>query len=756
MINAFVILIVCIAAIVFISIFTSLGIIFISLKKTPFVKTTPLLSLTFLPVLLTVGITHMGYLKGDEIILSGWHLIMTVGVMITVLVVLRWRGQIRSLFFAPSIIFSLVSGLVSVIIFAYLNATQPFAFNYLGNGEFFNYAQSADFLIKNEKEIPSFFQLTRSLRFGQDIFLGVLSVLYNKHPVELVHVASGYLFFGYASTIGYLISEMFGINKMSSILMIIHALMLTPLFNFNVSFFSSTVINSSAILVLAYAGAKYTFPNCKPHINQFFKKNIIGNVLLLICFIEFFCITYPEFGLPIIGGVFVLAANSSICCRRVSIPLTTFVITIALLAILNLDILLRCLQVFFDQLNSNGGWNIFGNPLNDSTFFLLNVSGLSHPLVKYSGGHIASNTWATLFILISWIALIYSFLRRGNINSHHQESGALMIWSAVTMYSVIAPFFRGGSWYLAAKIFSQFSVGIIMILGFAFNLKSLNEKKIKPRNVDLGLMTILLTIFFVFNLPQLYLAKKATNVYSYHEWTNQIRNAGRDLPLVVFDTREGELIWFAEIVANNVKIHLKPVTNSQVDRLKRQQEALPIGLDGIPVNYDLSMWPFNEEVLAIVNSHEGSSTKLRSDQGFDFSVTRHEIVASLGNSRLDRINFGDKSDFTFNDWAVNGVWSASIGPFCSNASLTINVPEPLIRAGPVDIIFDLGQKKQVTKVSCPGVHVLSVNAGNGMKYPQIITVRTAETWSPGENDKSSNDIRRLGVQVLALSTTQKL
>ena len=756
MTNAFVILIGCVAAIVFISIFASLGIIFICLNRTPFVKTIPLLSLIFLPVLLITGITHMGHIGCNEVKLSEWRPILTAGIIITIFVLVQWWRKVITSCFTPSMIFSIISGTLSLILFTILNATKAFAYNYLGNGEFLNYARLADFLIKNEKELPGFFVFHRSLRFGQDIFLAVLGDMFHKNPVELVHTASGYLFFGYASVVGFLVAEIFGFNVLSFLLMILSGLMLTPLFNYNVSFFSSTVIISSTILLLAFAGSRYNTIKRRPQIFSFLSENVIGNAFLLICLNVFLCITYPEFGLPIIGACFLLAAHQSFCCRRVSIPLLSLMMATIFLITFNMRILSGCVKIFVEQLKSKGGWNIFGHPLNDSTFFLLNISGLSYPSLKYSGAHIATNLLLTVLLLAGWFCLIYLFLKRGRILAHDQECGALLLWSGITVYTLVAPFIQGGSWYTAAKIFSQFSFGIIMILGFAFDLKSLEQEKKKPGKVCLSLMIMLLIMFSVLNLPQLFLAKKQITVYSYSDWTEQIKNINENMPLVVFDNREGELIWFAEIVAHDVKIKLKPITNAQVHRLERSAESVALSSCGTPVNYDLSLWPFNEEVLAIVNSQEGSSTKLRSDQGFDFSVTRHEVVASLGKSRLDRLKFGNKSDFTFNDWAVNGVWSASIGPFFSYASLIVNVPEPLIRAGPVDVIFDFGQTKQVRKVSSSGVHVFSVNAGSGMKYRNIFTVRTAETWSPCENDKSSSDTRRLGVQVLALSTMQNL
>jgi hypothetical protein len=747
-----------IVVLVVLSIGVSIGIIFLALSSTPFSRAIPIVSAIFLPVALVIGLSGLGYLHANQIAINGWRIIVPIGIIITFFVFLKRWKQINKVIFTRVMAFSAMSGIASFALFSYLNSTESFAYNYLGNGEFLNYASLASAMIDPRPTLSAFFEFHRTLRFGQDIVLAVMADLFKKNPIELVHIASGYLLFAYGSVVGFVITTVFGVNRLTALLLLIHGVMLTVLFNFSASFFSSSIILPSAILILAYSTSSVCviraaeIPNS--YLNRFFYTNIIGVTLLLITYIVFIAITYPEFGFPVLGASVGLASYQSYRSRALSLPLVSLILAIVVVFILNPFLIIGALKGFYGQLSSGGGWNVFGDPRYNLTFFLSNISGLSFPLTKQ---HIATNQVVSILILIAWVVVSGLAFWRNGKTGKPGTMGPLALWMVFAIFVLFSPFLSGRNWYPAAKYFSQFSIGVILVLGWAFGI-GVNEQAAKfSRNISRITMLSIFGLFLTVNTHQVVSAKQEIEILNFNAWTDALKKIDKKLPLAVFNDREGEVIWFAEIVAKNAQVTLLPISTGQIDRLARRA---PSSLSSsckskeIPVGYDLSSWPYStRELLAIVGAQDTKALQLQSDHGFDVSVQSQETVARLGTLRIDRVSFGATKQFLFqqDSWVVDGIWTACVMANNDYVTVTIDVPEALVHSEPLDVVINVGNEVQGFRIKTSGRHVLLGNAPRQRGVPELVVVKTFKNWTPREIDPSSTDTRKLGVKVLALN-----
>lgn len=743
-----------IAVLVLLSIASSSGIAFLSLSSTPYSRSIPVVSITFLPLALVVGLSSLGHISANEISISAGKYFILIGITISIFVIFKSWQDIVKVFLTRTMAFSTASGLASLGLFLYLNSTEPFAYNYLGNGEFLNYARLASVMLDSETALPAFFEHHRSLRFGQDIFLAVLAKLFNKNPIELVHIASGYLMFAYGSTIGLVIAKTFGENRHSALLLLIHGLMLTVLFNFNASFFSSTVTLSAAILILAYAVSNTDSGSSMvdPKIRYKFFLRMLGTIFLLIISIVFFAITYPEFGIPVFGAAVGLASLQSIRLRRLSKPLFSLSIAIVSAFLLAFPAFVGALKGFYGQLAGAGGWNIFGNPQLDLSRFLLSISGLSYP---FTTNHISDDNFVNYGVLICVIIAAGAGVQLGLKKSNPAITSSLALWLTISAVVLFSPLITGRNWYPAAKYFSQFSIGSILLIGFAVGIRKHNlvshQKLLSLR------MLLLFGLFLSVSTFEVISAKPKIEVLNFGKWFGALKGLDKNLPLTVFRDREGEVLWFAEIAAKAAEIALLPISTNQINRLARQASSMspPHCLaKELPINHDLSSFPHStREIFAVVGAQDAKVGVLRSDQGFDVAVLSQATVASLGTLRIDRVSLGTTTDFSFgqDSWAVDGIWAACVIPRNDYISVAIDVPAPLISSVPLDLIMHVGNDLRHFKILTSGRHILFMKVPPEAGLPALVILKTSTQWIPKNSDSTSTDTRRLGVKVVALS-----
>lgn len=743
-----------IAVLVALSIATSLGIAFLSLSSTAYSRSIPVVSITLLPLTLVVGLSCFGNFSANEVSISAGKYLILIGITISIFVIFRSWQDIVKVFFTRTMAFSTASGLASLGLFLYLNTTEPFAYNYLGNGEFLNYARLASVMLDSQTAIPTFFEHHRSLRFGQDIFLAVLAKLFSKNPIELVHIVSGYLLFAYGSTIGLVIAKTFGENRSSALLLLIHGLMLTVLFNFNASFFSSTVTLPAAILILAYSVSNTDCGGSMvgSTIRNMFCLKMLGVIFLLIISIVFFSITYPEFGIPVFGAAVGLASLQSIRLRRLSKPLFSLSTSIVAAVLLAFPTLVGAIKGFYEQLAGGGGWNIFGDPHLDLSRFLLSISGLSYP---FTTDHISDNNFVNYGLFFCVIITAGAGIKHGLKKSNPAITSSLTLWLIISAVVLFSPLITGGNWYPAAKFFSQFSIGSILLIGFAVGIRKHNlvyhHKLLYLR------MLLLFGLFLSVSMFEVISAKPKIKILNFGKWFGALKEFDKNLPLTVFRDKEGEVLWFAEIAAKEAEITLLPISSNQINRLARQASSLspPHCLTKeLAINHDLSYFPHStREIFAVVGAQDANDGVLISDQGFNVAALRQVTVASLGSLRIDRVSLGSNTDFSFgqDSWAVDGIWAACVKLRNDYISVTIDVPELLIRSAPLNLTMHVGSNLRQFKILTSGRHILPMNVSYEAGISALVILKTSTYWIPRINDPTSTDTRKLGVKVLALS-----
>ena len=274
----------------------SLGCIYSALCRSEYRWAIPIISAIFLPVALIISLSCFGHLSAKNIEIGYWRLVLGFGIAISLLILLRHWRDILDLTFSRPTFLSVLSGTASLVLFVYLNGTEPFAYNYLGNGEFLNYGRLASAMINQGEPVSGFVEQHRLLRYGQDIFLAASSAIFKRSPIQLVHIASGYLLFAYGAVVGLIIGRVFYSRLIVVVLLIINSVMLLPLFNFNASFFSSTVVLPSTLLVLAYSAIRTPWSsNRNQEYRKAFQLGAVGETILLTIFIAFVSSKYTDF-----------------------------------------------------------------------------------------------------------------------------------------------------------------------------------------------------------------------------------------------------------------------------------------------------------------------------------------------------------------------------------------------------------------------------------------------------------------------------
>ena len=743
-----------IATIVTLSIAVSAGSISLMLSAGPHLRAIPIVSAAFLPTALVVFLSRFGHLGAKDITVSDWKFIAGVGIVLSVVLAAKNLGKIRQLVFARITLLSLFSGLASLIPFVFLNCTEPFSYNYLGNGEFLNYAALASAMINKDATMTDVLLQHQSLRYGQDIFLCVVSESFGKNPVEMVHVASGYLLFCYGAVAGLIITTVFRSTFLVVLLVLINSAMLLPLFNFSASFFSSTVILSSSLLVLAYSTSRIAWSKCQ-HTGEMkvALQHIAGEVGLLTMFFSFVMIAYPEFGVPIVIVSLVLAIYQSFCLHFPSRSLIALALACIAATTINYCTIANGVGGFISQYGTSGGWNIFGDPRVDFGRFLLNITGLSFALATH---HVAEAAYAKYLVIFGGLGTILLALRQPRSGKTDGVLSALLLFLALAMYTLGAPFFTGKHWYPAVKLFSQFSIVIVLIVGLAFSEAVGNQKMTIKWSSRLVLCS-LYCVYIVVGVQEILLARKEMETFNFAAWSKAVSSSSNNLlPLIVFKEHEGEVLWFAEHVARENGFNLLPISISQVDRLARKASSLPpscrLRNNKLPA-YEFSALPdLSGELLAVVGADDPYN-RIISDQGFSIPVSTQETISRFGNFRLDRIviDFGVPIAFDHDSWSINGVWSACINSKNLMVTVGFNVPDSILVTGPIDITLKYSGSTSSMHVSNSGPYAITVESEMGTGSPQLILLSSSRSWVPMQVDPNSFDKRRLGVNITTLT-----
>lgn len=766
---AFITLIGSIFFLVALSIGFSFGFIYFVLSFTRFKSTSLILSTMFLPVGLVVALSGFGYFKAGDVIISVWKFLLPLGFVATFLVCIKYKNEIFKIFYCQKIMaFSMMSGLFSLAPYLYLNSTKPYAYNYLGNGEFLNYARLASIMLHPKQVIIPFFAYNQSIRFGQDIFLSITSEIFNRNPIEMVHIVSGYLLFTYGSAIGLIISGIFGTRWLGISLIWFHGLMLTALFNYNSSWFSSTLILPATVLVLAYSTTRLDVISLKEKIHSqwksFFSIDLLAITIFLIFYIVFVAISYPEFGLPSIGAAILLAGYQSFRDKTLYKSLISLMISLFFVLVFNPLVLIKAINNFFNQLHSNGGWNLFGDPRKDPVRFFIDLNGISFPLAKHIS--LLSNIIGFIMIVI-WIFSLWTILKYAkNIykNMHLIPSIRVMtLWVILSIISFLIPFKSGGNWYPNIKFFCQFSIGFVLLYGITLYILNCYEFNKSLKNSAYYFFIFFIFLFSINNINNVYTIKKDIIVFEYMRWVAALKKFERKEPLIVVHENEGEVLWFTEIVIKHLDIKLLPISEQQVDRLSRgalrriamtgnNLFKMRCGMDSSQIVNDFISWEnIPKRALVVVGVHDPYG-RLVSDQGrFSLSILHQKTIARLGKIRIDDVEFKPINQVFFPDgnWAVNGSWSACILPHNKKISVTYDVPKILTRVGPLEVDLFIGNKKTKSIITHPGHYSISLKLSDDdtINSPQLAVLKASRTFIPKEIDHHSSDPRKLGVIV---------
>ena len=290
---------------------------------------------------------------------------------------------------------------------------------------------------------------------------------------------------------------------------------------------------------------------------------VLGIAGLLSLYLVFVALTYPELGVPAAGLALVFAGYRSILTGGLSRNLASLLLALFVVALCNLSILSNASEVFRDQLQSGSGWNIFGDPKSDLLRYFLNAQGLGYPLQKRD----SSIGWICIALgfAISWLLAGWAIFVYGRNSPMRPLLLPVALWVLGAAYVSFAPLVAGGNWYPAAKFFSQFAIGIVLVFGVALRaLASSNRDATLNRlSVIVGLSIVAVSLGAT-ELGVLE-AKRNVEVLEFKAWKSALQETDKTLPLIILAEREGEVLWFAEIVAKGLGYTVFPISARQSD-----------------------------------------------------------------------------------------------------------------------------------------------------------------------------------------------
>ena len=127
-------------------------------------------------------------------------------------------------------------------------------------------------------------------------------------------------------------------------------------------------------------------------------------------------------------------------------------------------------------------------------------------------------------------------------------------------------------------------------------------------------------------------------------------------------------------------------------------------------------------------------------------------IATIPPLRIDRVEIGPSIHVSFlqKPWTVGEIWSACLIPRGNPISVGFEVPDSLVRAGPIYVELRVGGEATTLKVASAGHVFMTSRSAVPVGGPITVTLWTSATWVPRDLDPNSQDTRHLGARISSL------
>lgn len=308
------------------------------------------------------------------------------------------------------------------------------------------------------------------------------------------------------------------------------------------------------------------------------------------------------------------------------------------------------------------------------------------------------------------------------------------------------------NWYALIKVVTQFSICYLILIGIAF------EKYIIPssKTYYFAVPTFLTLImcYLVTCYIDIVRMKEKVTVYDFEGWKDLLNTSTLDV--ATFYNHEGEVIWFAEQVANDLGRKIIPLSVKQFYRVQRisypQMDQQSQCFQEFPPNADIRGWPFDMRLIGV----KKNSDQLMLDENLSLSLTDSKDIGRIASFDFVEVNTGNKFNAKFINpsWAVDGVWKGCFGESFNKReiSFTIDIPTFMFKNENVKIKIVNGSKIKNYEFFRPGRYVVALSNFDSRSESDLIKIITTSTWMPSEVDSTSSDQRELSFSVVGINS----
>lgn len=570
LVSAFITSFVFSSSLIFSSFIVTFGFMWILCKGLFSEARTFILSMLVLPVFVILSGSGFGVLNAVHSSLKFIPLMLGLGILTSIFALIFMvrfeRVRIEKYYIGEVIGF----GFIGLFAHSLFNATQPFSYNYQGNGEFLNYAKLAQYYLgSNDFGYGTvFFERHQTLRFGQDLWLGFVADFLKRQPIEVVHIVTGYCRFVHGVALALTLRALgmgFGARLF---LAFSYLLSMVEIFSFNASFLSSNIYFPFAMLVglmiLSFDPLKKS------------KQNLSKIILLFAIFNIFGMLTYPEFHLlfliflmGVLVWVFLLRSASF---KSVAITLGLIFCSLILGLIISPSIFISFLEVARSQAATGAGWNILGDPIQNVFEYLSFHFGFKLRLGETSYEVSPATSYFGVFVtLVLFFRGLFQVIRKKN-----KLAIVVGLWVLACLSANAVGVWQRTNFYAGTKLILQSHFIFMIVIGFGFfGLRQDIASRIKSKK-----MLIALRIFFLIPLGLIWFAQyiggvrsslSTARVYHFTHWKDffEKRNLMYRNVLVLGDN-DGEAVWFLDLLSTKLGLKVAPFNGTQLNRINRE------------------------------------------------------------------------------------------------------------------------------------------------------------------------------------------
>lgn len=513
-----------------------------------------------LPVVITLILTLGSNLGPRDVNIQAVPFVLLGLLFLSFYRIHRNKSDAKEILVGQANFLPIFSGSLGAVTFSLLNWGNEKTYQFLGNGEFTNYSRLAASLNENNVGLNDFLSAHQDLRYGQDVFLASISRILAEDPINLVHLVSGYLLFTFFSALGGVISMVVR-NKTAVILTVIFAsTSIVPIFVFNTSWFSQAAVLPASVLVLSYLIlGKNRDSSVEESIRS---KEFLASSILLSAYFSYSYITYPEFTFVHLAVGLAVRLVLDLKNKRISVVSLVLLSGLFLSIAISFRAFFNSFRVFIGQLDSGGGWDIFGNPLGQPTIFLQNVLGVRYPTA------LPSNQPLELVAAIAAAGVIFcSIIFIRNNQSHRTEllvaAGVVLSLSVILVLRLAL---NGGHTYTLVKLLCDTWWIWVLIAGKALDILLSRAPQGRNRTAS-TLVASTLIILAISNYSQLINARSQGIRFDEKTWSEALETKSKS-NIALLESSDSTAFSYLEQFSGGQFFHrLMPLTGGQCSEL---------------------------------------------------------------------------------------------------------------------------------------------------------------------------------------------